>query len=57
MGTMIDERSRKTADLDLLFRKVEVRTGRKEEGRIEILNPEVLGDREVLVKGAFFLLY
>ena len=57
MGTMIDERSRKTADLDLLFRKVEVRSGRKEGGRVEILNPEVLGDREVLVKGAFFLLY
>jgi cobalt-zinc-cadmium efflux system membrane fusion protein len=41
---------------DLFFRKVEVKTGRTENGRIEILNPQVLGDREVLAKGAFFLL-
>ena len=43
-------------DGDLLFRRVEVKTGRNEGGRIEILNPEVLGGHEVLVKGAFFLL-
>jgi len=42
-------------DGDLLFRRVEVKTGRNEGGHIEILNPEVLGGHEVLVKGAFFL--
>jgi len=35
---------------------VEVKTGRREEGRVEILNPAMLGDREVLMKEAFFLL-
>lgn len=43
-------------DGDLVFRKKEVKTGRTENGRIEILNPQVLGDREVLAKGAFFLM-
>jgi hypothetical protein len=47
---------KKTADLDLLLHKVEVKTGRREEGRVEILNPAMLGDREVLMKEAFFLL-
>ncbi len=41
---------------NLLFRKTEVKTGRKEEKRVEIRNPEVIGNREVLANGAYFLL-
>ena len=43
-------------DGNMIFRKVVVRTGRTENGRVEILNPGVIGGHEVLVEGAYFLL-
>ncbi len=43
-------------DSSYVFRKVTVKTGRMENGRIEIMDPSEIGNRQVLAEGAFFLL-